>query len=77
MEDKGDYCLVSGDEETYATCYGGVLDVVVTTSETRVRLSGVAAEQLGLPPEIVITHARDSVDVAQLEQQIHRVLHPS
>lgn len=52
--DDDDYCIVSGDDETYATHYGGVVRAEVRADGTTVVLEPDAAAALGLPETVTI-----------------------
>jgi hypothetical protein len=74
MRDDDGICVVSGDQDTYATHYGGVLAVHVTEELTRVDLTPAAAEALGLREEVIISHGPAALDVAQVRQQADHLL---
>lgn len=75
MRDDDGLCVVSGDHDSYATHYGGVVQVEVTEAVSRVRLTTEAAEALELPEVVVITHSADVLDPAWVQQQVNRLLH--
>ena len=74
MRDDEGVCVVSGDQKTYATHYGGVVQVEVTQAVSRVQLTTEAAEALELPHVVVITHPADMVDPAWVQERVDRLL---
>ena len=74
MRDDDGLCVVSGDQDSYATHYGGVVQVEVTQAVSRVQLTTEAAEALDLPEVVVITHGADVLDPAWVQERVDGLL---
>ena len=74
MRDDDGLCVVSGDQDTYVTHYGGVIQVQVTQAVSRVQLTTEAAAALTLPELVVITHHADVLDPPRVQERVDRLL---
>lgn len=70
-----DVCIVSGDDQTYATTYGGLITVSVRPTESVVTLTNEAARELALESStIVITYDGDLIDIEYVRGQLKATL---
>ncbi len=67
-------CIVSGEEQTYGTHYGGVVSVCVHAMESILELTDDAAAALGTDPLIVVRHDPPISDPASVQSRADTLL---